>query len=93
MSQLWSPTSPSFGSPTAASHEPRSPTMASRVRNPGRRFAQMVKLKPEYVEQYKSCHAKVWPEVLKQIKECNIVDCEMALASLSSPDPPFSGID
>ncbi|KAK2067414.1 hypothetical protein P8C59_001158 [Phyllachora maydis] len=48
--------------------------MASRVRNPGRRFAQMVKLKPEYVEQYKSCHAKVWPEVLKQIKECNIVD-------------------
>jgi len=35
-----------------------------------------VKLKPEFVEKYKECHAKVWPEVLKQIKDCNIEDCE-----------------
>jgi hypothetical protein len=35
-----------------------------------------VKLKPECVEKYKECHAKVWPEVLKQIKDCNIEDCE-----------------
>lgn len=35
-----------------------------------------MKLKPECVEKYKECHAKVWPEVLKQIKECNIEDCE-----------------
>ena len=39
-------------------------------------MAQIVKLKPEFVEKYKECHAKVWPEVLKQIKDCNIEDCE-----------------
>jgi len=33
-----------------------------------------VKLKPEYVKEYKECHAKVWPEVLKQIKDSNIED-------------------
>jgi hypothetical protein len=27
------------------------------------------------VDKYKECHAKVWPEVLKQIKDCNIEDC------------------
>jgi L-rhamnose mutarotase len=39
-----------------------------------------VKLKPEYVEKYKECHARVWPEVLKQIKDCNIEDCESLCA-------------
>ncbi|KAH8838040.1 hypothetical protein MCOR27_011164 [Pyricularia oryzae] len=59
--------------PTGA--DPLSPTvLSSRQRNPGRRFAQIVKLKPEFQEQYKEAHAKVWPDVLKQIKECNIVD-------------------
>lgn len=48
----------------------------SRVKNTGRRIAQIVKLKPEFVEQYKEYHANVWPEVLKQIKECQIRDCE-----------------
>ena len=28
------------------------------------------------MEKYKECHAKVWPEVLKQIKDSNIEDCE-----------------
>ncbi|KFY50162.1 hypothetical protein V495_00338 [Pseudogymnoascus sp. VKM F-4514 (FW-929)] len=46
----------------------------SRVKNTGRRIAQIVKLKPEFVEQYKEYHANVWPEVLKQIKECQIRD-------------------
>ncbi len=27
------------------------------------------------MDKYKECHAKVWPEVLKQIKDCNIEDC------------------
>ena len=35
----------------------------------GRRFAQIVKLKPEFEQQYKQCHANVWPEVLKQIRD------------------------
>jgi L-rhamnose mutarotase len=42
---------------------------------PGRRFAQIIKLRPECVAEYKKVHAAVWPEVLKQIKDCNIVDC------------------
>lgn len=73
MSQLWSPTSSALSSSPPTTAEPPSP-VASRVRHPGRRFAQIVKLKPEYVEKYKECHAAVWPEVLKQIKDCNIQD-------------------
>jgi hypothetical protein len=64
------PTSPiSVVSPAAAA-----PTY--RLKYQGRRFAQIVKLKPECEEQYKACHANVWPEVLKQIKDCNIEDCK-----------------
>ncbi|KAI0805083.1 DUF718-domain-containing protein [Xylaria sp. FL0064] len=40
----------------------------------GRRIAQIVKLKPEFVNKYKEVHAAVWPEVLRQIKVCNIRD-------------------
>ncbi|KAI1079635.1 DUF718-domain-containing protein [Whalleya microplaca] len=44
------------------------------VRNTGRRIAQIVKLKPEFVDKYKEVHAAVWPEVLQQIRVCNIQD-------------------
>ncbi|KPM38773.1 hypothetical protein AK830_g7779 [Neonectria ditissima] len=40
----------------------------------GRRFAQIVKLKPEHLDEYRACHAKVWPDVLAQIKQCNIAE-------------------
>ncbi|KFA73780.1 hypothetical protein S40288_03139 [Stachybotrys chartarum IBT 40288] len=66
---MWQPSSPTS--------EPRSPRVAepsTRLRNPGRRIGQIVRLKPECVEEYKACHAKVWPEVLKQIKDCSIED-------------------
>ena len=49
--------------------------MDSKAGYPGRRFAQIVKLKPEFLDKYKEVHAAVWPEVLKQIADCNIVDC------------------
>ncbi|KAI0384594.1 rhamnose mutarotase [Hypomontagnella monticulosa] len=39
-----------------------------------RRIAQIVKLKPEFIDKYKEVHAAVWPEVLQQIKVCNIQD-------------------
>ncbi|KAI2619732.1 rhamnose mutarotase [Hypoxylon sp. NC1633] len=42
--------------------------------NTARRIAQIVKLKPEFVDKYKEVHAAVWPEVLQQIKVCNIQD-------------------
>lgn len=44
-----------------------------------RRFAQIIKVKHEFVQQYKEAHASVWPEVLKQIEECNIRNCKSSL--------------
>jgi len=41
----------------------------------GRRIAQIIKLKPEFVNKYKDVHRAVWPEVLKEIQDCNIQDC------------------
>ena len=73
---MWSNTSASNpASPTT----PQIPSAASptyRLKHQGRRIAQIVKLKPECVDKYKECHARVWPEVLKQIKDSNIEDCE-----------------
>jgi L-rhamnose mutarotase len=44
---------------------------------PPRRFAQIIKLKPEHVAEYKQVHARVWPEVLAQNEQCNIRDCTL----------------
>jgi hypothetical protein len=82
---MWSNTSAtnpaSPTTPQIPSVSPTSPTSRPtyRLKNQGRRVAQIVKLKPECVEKYKECHTKVWPEVLKQIKDCNIEDCESVL--------------
>ncbi|CAI0654774.1 L-rhamnose mutarotase [Colletotrichum fructicola] len=65
--------SPSAGGSSPEAEATPSP-VSTRQKNPGRRFAQIVKLKPEFIDKYKEVHAAVWPEVLKQIKECNIVD-------------------
>jgi len=37
-----------------------------------RRFGQVIGVKSEHFERYKEYHAKVWPEILNKIKECNI---------------------
>jgi hypothetical protein len=78
---MWKPPSPS--DTTAAPRSPPTDDPATtaagsvaRTRNPGRRFAQVVRLKREYLREYKACHAAVWPEVLKQIKDCGIEDCK-----------------
>lgn len=42
-----------------------------------RRVAQIIQLQPGAVEAYKVCHANVWPEVLQQIYDCNIRDCQL----------------
>ncbi|OBT49610.1 hypothetical protein VE04_10089, partial [Pseudogymnoascus sp. 24MN13] len=65
------PLSPLSPNSTETQQRPR---RDSRVKNSGRKIAQIVKLRPEFVEQYKDCHANVWPEVLKQIRECGIRD-------------------
>jgi len=72
---MWKGTSSS--SPPASPHTTKIPSVSTpnyRLKNQGKRIAQIVKLKKDRVEEYKECHAKVWPEVLKQIKDCNIED-------------------
>lgn len=77
---LWGNTSLPNSPTTATPHHPlsASPTL-TKTKYKGRRFAQIVRLKPEFYEKYKECHANVWPEVLKQIRQSNIEDCEYLL--------------
>jgi len=37
-----------------------------------KRFAQLIKVKPEKLDYYKELHANPWPCVLENIHECNI---------------------
>ena len=37
-----------------------------------RRFGQLIRVKPEKIEEYKNYHAKIWPEVAAMITDCNI---------------------
>ena len=38
------------------------------------RMAQVVRVKPEVIEEYKRIHAAVWPEILALISACNITN-------------------
>ncbi|KAI2462890.1 rhamnose mutarotase [Annulohypoxylon bovei var. microspora] len=64
---MWEPHSPP---PTRITKSPDPESKKKAVR----RIAQIVKLKPEFIDKYKEVHAAVWPEVLQQIKACNIQD-------------------
>lgn len=62
---------------------PSSPTDSSvraqpspRVKYPGKQVAQIIKIKPYFVDEFKKIQAKMWPEVLSQFKECNVEDCK-----------------
>lgn len=71
---MWQPSSPpeQQRSSSAAAQS----NAETRQKVAGRRIAQVIRLKKDCVEEYKACHARVWPEVLKQIKDCNMEDCE-----------------
>lgn len=56
---LWTP------KPSASTSTPQGP----------RRIGQWLYLRPDKIEEYKKCHAAVWPEVLAQIADSNIKDC------------------
>jgi len=71
---MWSGTSSSNPASPTTPQIPSASHPTYRLKNQGRRIAQIVKLKPEFVDKYKEVHAKVWPEVLKQIKDSNIED-------------------
>jgi L-rhamnose mutarotase len=36
------------------------------------RYASVIGVRPEKLEEYKKLHANAWPEVLDMIKKCNI---------------------
>jgi len=72
MSGLWANTSSSNPASPTTPQIPSSPSL--KMKYQGKRVAQIVKLKAGCVDEYKKCHAKVWPDVLKQIKASNIED-------------------
>ncbi len=37
-----------------------------------KRYGQVIRVKPEKLEEYTKLHAAVWPDVLNKIAECNI---------------------
>ena len=37
-----------------------------------KRYAMVIRVRPEKLAEYRRLHAAVWPEVLAKIKECNI---------------------
>jgi L-rhamnose mutarotase len=53
--------------PRAACHAPQGGTGMERM-------AQIVRLRPEVIEEYKRIHAAVWPEILELISACNITN-------------------
>ncbi|KAF2100442.1 L-rhamnose 1-epimeras-like protein [Rhizodiscina lignyota] len=57
--------------------------MASK--EPPRRTAQFIYLKPEHLDEYKEIHEKVWSEVLQAIKESNIADYSIFLSLTPRP--------
>jgi hypothetical protein len=72
---MWAPRKASISDSGSAKDQEESTMSSAKVKNPGRRYAEIIKLKPEHVEEYKKVHAAVWPEVLKQIKDCKMEDC------------------
>ena len=39
-----------------------------------KRFGMVCGIKPDRIEEYKILHAAVWPDILKMISECNILN-------------------
>ncbi|MCK4785099.1 MAG: L-rhamnose mutarotase [Desulfobacteraceae bacterium] len=36
------------------------------------RYGQVIRVKPDKIEEYKAYHSNIWPEVLDMIQKCNI---------------------
>jgi Uncharacterized conserved protein len=44
-----------------------------------KRIGQIIGIKPDKIEAYKKYHAKVWPEILSMISQCNITNYSIFL--------------
>lgn len=47
--------------------------------HPGKRICQIIKLKPDKLEEYKELHANVWPNVLEKMREFHLEDYSIHL--------------
>lgn len=46
------------------------------------RYAMVIGLEPDKVEEYKRLHAAAWPEVLRKIRECHLRNFSIYLRQL-----------
>ena len=37
-----------------------------------KRYGQVLKIRPEKIDEYKKYHREIWPEIAEKIRECNI---------------------
>ncbi|RKF60344.1 hypothetical protein OnM2_051071 [Erysiphe neolycopersici] len=44
------------------------------VKYQGKQIAQIIKIKPQFVDEFKKVQAQMWPEVVAQFKECCVED-------------------
>ena len=52
-----------------------------------KRYASVVRLPAENIDEYKRLHAAVWPEVLRRITECRIRNYSIYLRMLDDGQP------
>jgi L-rhamnose mutarotase len=48
-----------------------------------KRYGSVVMLRPEKLQEYVRLHATVWPEVLKQVKDCHVRNYSIFLRKLA----------
>jgi len=51
-----------------------------------KRYASIIGLRPERLDEYKRLHAAVWPEILGMIRDCNIRNYSIHLRKLPDGD-------
>ncbi|KAL1887891.1 hypothetical protein Cpir12675_006378 [Ceratocystis pirilliformis] len=80
---LWKP------APKSCSCSSRSSSVSTsgRVHNPGKRIAQVARLKAEYVTRYKQAHSQDWAEVERHMRMCNIENCKCSGLRLVAKKP------
>jgi len=55
------------------------PSENPKLLHPGKRICQIIKIKPEKLEEYKELHANVWPNVLAKMTKYHIEDYSIHL--------------
>ncbi len=43
------------------------------------RMGMVIGIRPEFIQKYKELHAKVWPEILQSLSDCNVTNYSIFL--------------